>query len=168
MKERISAEIVKRCGRRIPKLFYKFSVSTNPIKFTEMELVDDEDVETMVALYCGNQSDQNALILLFAELAGVEPTENPTLLGEEHGAQEPCVVVPISYVDSQSTVGKIDIDLSAAPEIDVVGDDGYDSSDPSDQEVDSDSDLDMDDVLDDIDDEYVNNDGNINMSSVEN
>ncbi|KAH1058001.1 hypothetical protein J1N35_036066 [Gossypium stocksii] len=58
MKGRINAKIVRRCGRRISKLFYKFPVSTNPIKFTEMELVDDEDVETMIALYCGNGSDK--------------------------------------------------------------------------------------------------------------
>ena len=54
MKERISAKIVKCCERRISKLFYKFPISTKPIKFTEMELVDNEDVEIMVALSCRN------------------------------------------------------------------------------------------------------------------
>ncbi|KAH1033833.1 hypothetical protein J1N35_046007 [Gossypium stocksii] len=44
MKEIISAKIVRSCGRRILRLFYKFLVSTDPIKFTEMGLVDDEDV----------------------------------------------------------------------------------------------------------------------------
>ncbi|PPS10075.1 hypothetical protein GOBAR_AA10571 [Gossypium barbadense] len=78
-----------------------------------MELVDDEDAETMVALYY------------------------PTPLGEEDGAQEPCMVVSISYVDSPSTIHEIDIDLNAAPESDVVGDDAYHSSDPSDHEVDN-------------------------------
>ena len=78
------------------------------------------------------------------------------------------MVVSISYVDSQSTIHEIDIDLNAAPETDVVGDDGYDSSDPYDQEVDSDSDLAVDEVLDDIDDEDVNDYRNINTSSVEN
>ncbi|PPD90091.1 hypothetical protein GOBAR_DD12976 [Gossypium barbadense] len=39
------------------------------IKFTEMELVDDEYVETMIALYCGNRNDKNAPIHLFAKLA---------------------------------------------------------------------------------------------------
>ena len=62
MKEKISEKIYKPCGRRISKLFYKFPVSTDPIKFTEMELVDDEDVETMIALYCGTRSNQNAPI----------------------------------------------------------------------------------------------------------
>ncbi|KAH1055339.1 hypothetical protein J1N35_033404 [Gossypium stocksii] len=88
-----------------------------------MELVYDED--------------------LFVELAGVEATKDPTPLGEEDGPQEPCMVVPISYVGSQSTIYGIDIDLNAAPETDVVGDDVYHSSDPSDHEVDIDSDLDV-------------------------
>ncbi|PPD95066.1 hypothetical protein GOBAR_DD07906 [Gossypium barbadense] len=148
MKEMISAKIARRCGRWISKLFYNFPVSTYLIKFTKMELVDDEDVETMIALYCENRSDQNALIHLFVELAGVEPTEDLTVYGEEHGAQELCMVAPISYVD--------------------IGEDGYNNSDPCDQEVDSDSDIDVDEVLDDIDDEDVNDDGNINASSVGN
>ncbi|PPE00701.1 hypothetical protein GOBAR_DD02280 [Gossypium barbadense] len=133
-----------------------------------MELVDDEDVETMVALYCRTRSNQNAPIQLFVELADVETTEDPTPLGEKDGVQEPCMVVPVSYVDSQSTIHGIDIDLNATPENDVVGDDVYYSSDPVDHEVDSESDPDVDEVLDDIDNEYVNEDGNVNVSSVEN
>ncbi|KAH1048371.1 hypothetical protein J1N35_039155 [Gossypium stocksii] len=168
MKEKINEKIYRLCGRRILKLFYKFPVSTDSIKFTKIELVDDEDVEIMVALYCGTRSNQNAPIQLFAELAGVEATEDPTPLSEEDGAQEPCMVVPISYVNSQSTIHGIDIDLNAAPETDMVGDDVYHSSDPSDHEVDSESDPDVDEVLDDIDDEDVNDDGNVNASSVGN
>ncbi|KAK5771008.1 hypothetical protein PVK06_047177 [Gossypium arboreum] len=168
MKGRINAKIVSRCGRRISKLFYKFPVSTNPIKFTEMELVDNEDMETMIALYWGNGSDRNAPIHLFAELAGMEQNKYLTAHDEEHRAQEPCMVALISYIDSESTIRGIDIDLNVTPDIDVVGDDGYESSDPCDQEVDSDSDLDIDDVPDDIDDEDVNDDGNINASSVGN
>ncbi|PPS01505.1 hypothetical protein GOBAR_AA19157 [Gossypium barbadense] len=133
-----------------------------------MELVDDEDMETMIALYCGNESDKNAPIHLFAELASMEQNEDFTVYGEEHGAQKPCVVAPISYVDSESTIRGINIDLNVISDTDVVGDDGYDSSDPCDQEVNSDSDPDVDYVPDDIDDEDVNNDGNINPSSVGN
>ncbi|PPD75172.1 hypothetical protein GOBAR_DD27909 [Gossypium barbadense] len=137
MKGIISVNIVRHCGRRISKLFYKFPVSTDPIIFTKIELVDNEDVEIMIALYCGNRSDQNAPIHLFAELDGVEPTEDLTVYSEEHEAQEPCMVAPIS-------------------------------SDPCDQEVNSDSDPDMDEVPNDIDDEEVNDDRNINASSVRN
>ncbi|KAH1129201.1 hypothetical protein J1N35_000579 [Gossypium stocksii] len=168
MKERISAKIFKRCERRISKFFYKFPVSTNPINFTEIKIVDDENLDTMVSFYCGNRSNQNAPIQLFTELTGVEPTEDLTLLGEEHGAQEPCMVVLISYVDSQLIVRRVDIDLKVAPNTDVVGDDGYDSSDPCDHEVNSDNDLDVDEVSDDINDEGLNDDRNINVSSFKN
>ncbi|XP_040969906.1 uncharacterized protein [Gossypium hirsutum] len=168
MKGRINAKIVRRCGRRISNLFYKFPVSTDLIKFTEMELVDDEDVETMIALYCENGSDKNLPIHLFAELADMEQNEDLTAYGEEHATEEPCVVAPISYVDSESTIRGIDIDLNVTPNIDVVGDDGYDNSDHCEEEVDSNSDPDVDDVADDIDDEDVNEDGNINASSVGN
>ncbi|PPS06336.1 hypothetical protein GOBAR_AA14313 [Gossypium barbadense] len=78
------------------------------------------------------------------------------------------MVAPISYVDSESTIRGINIDLNVTPDIDVVGDDGYNSSDPCNQEVDSDSDPDVADVPNDIDDEDVNNDGNINASSIGN
>ncbi|PPD91056.1 hypothetical protein GOBAR_DD12007 [Gossypium barbadense] len=151
----ISAKIVRHCGRRTSKLFYKFPVWTDLIKFTEMELVDDEDMETMIAIYCGNQTS-------------VEPTKDLTALGKEHGAQEPCMVAPISLVNSESTIRRIDIDLNVAPDIDVIGDDGYDSSDPYDHEVDSDSDSDVDEVPDNTKDEDVNDDGNINASSIRN
>ncbi|PPD88729.1 hypothetical protein GOBAR_DD14325 [Gossypium barbadense] len=126
MKGRINSKIVRRCGRRISKIFYKFPVSTDPIKFTEIELVDNEDMETIIALYCGNGSDKNAPIHLFAELTGMEQNEDVNAYGEEHGAQEPCMVAPILYVDSESTIGGIGIDLNITPDIDVVGDDGYD------------------------------------------
>ncbi|PPD78778.1 hypothetical protein GOBAR_DD24294 [Gossypium barbadense] len=109
MKARINAKILRRCGRRISKIFYKFLVSTNPVKFTEMELVDDEDVETMVALYCGNESDKNAPIHLFAELARMEQNEDVNASDEEHGAQEPWMVAPISYLNKESTIGGIGI-----------------------------------------------------------
>ncbi|KAK5802849.1 hypothetical protein PVK06_030475 [Gossypium arboreum] len=133
-----------------------------------MELVDDEDVETMIALYCGNQSDKNAPIHLFAELASLEQNKDFTAYGEEHGAKEPCMVAPISHVGSESTIRGIDINLNVTSDIYVVGDDGYDSSDPCDQEVDSDGYPNVDEVPDDIDNEDVNDDGNISTPSVRN
>ncbi|PPS07589.1 hypothetical protein GOBAR_AA13061 [Gossypium barbadense] len=101
------------------------------------------------SLFIGTRSNQNAPIQLFAKLTGVEPIEYPTLLGKEHGAQTLYMVVSITYVDSQSTIHGIDIDLNGAPKISVVGDDVYHNSDHSDHEVDSDSDLDVDGVPDD-------------------
>ncbi|KAK5836439.1 hypothetical protein PVK06_012227 [Gossypium arboreum] len=52
MKEKISVKILQRCGRKMSKLFYKFPVLSNPIKFTEIKLLEDDDIETMVTLYC--------------------------------------------------------------------------------------------------------------------
>ncbi|KAL1095986.1 hypothetical protein V6Z11_D06G193400 [Gossypium hirsutum] len=77
------------------------------------------------------------------------------------------MVAPISYVDSESTMGGIGIDLNITPDVDMVGageEEG--GGDHWDEEVDSDGDPDVDDVHDDIDDEDVNNDEGINASSV--
>ncbi|PPS06373.1 hypothetical protein GOBAR_AA14276 [Gossypium barbadense] len=125
-------------------------------------------MEKMIALYCGNGSEKNAPIHFFVKLADMKQNEDLTEYDEEHGAQESCMVAPISYVDSESTIRGIDIDLNVTPDIDVVGDNGYDSSDPCDQKVDSDSDPDVEDFPDDIDDKDVNDDGNINTSLVGN
>ncbi|PPD88718.1 hypothetical protein GOBAR_DD14362 [Gossypium barbadense] len=153
MNARINAKIYRRYRRMISKIFYKFPVSTNPVKFIKMELVDDEDVETMVDLYCGNGSEKNAPIHLFAELVGMEQNAS----NEEDGAEEPRMVAPISYVDSESTMGGIGIDLNFTPDVDMVGGEeecvGEEEGggDHWDEEVDSDANPDLDDVPDDID-----------------
>ncbi|PPD75858.1 hypothetical protein GOBAR_DD27220 [Gossypium barbadense] len=151
MNARINAKILRRCGRRIVKIFYKFPVSTNPVKFVEMELVDDEDVETMVDFYCENGSDKNAPIHLFVELAGMEQNEDVNASDEEHGAQEP-----------ESTMGGMGIDLNITPDVDMVGGEEEcgcekeSGGDHWDEKVDSDGDPHVDDVPDDIDDEDIN------------
>ncbi|PPS11757.1 hypothetical protein GOBAR_AA08902 [Gossypium barbadense] len=83
-----------------------------------MELVDDEDVEKMIDLYCGNGSDKNALIHLFAELAGMEQNNDLNAYDEEHGAQEPCMVAPISSDPCDQAV-----DSDTDPDVDDVPDD---------------------------------------------
>ncbi|PPD83522.1 hypothetical protein GOBAR_DD19538 [Gossypium barbadense] len=137
-----------------------------------MELVDDEDMETMVDLYCGNGSEKNAPIHLFAELVGMEQNEDVNASDEEDGVEEPWMVALISYVDSESTMGGIGIDLNITPDVDMVGgeEEGADEEegggDHWDKEVDSDGDPDVDDAPDDIDDEDVNNDEGISASSI--
>ncbi|PPS09870.1 hypothetical protein GOBAR_AA10774 [Gossypium barbadense] len=78
------------------------------------------------------------------------------------------MVVSILYIDSQSTVRRIDIDLNVAPKADTVGDNGCSSSDLSDHEVDSNNDPYVDKVPDDIEDEGVNDDRNANFSKYSN
>ncbi|PPR96802.1 hypothetical protein GOBAR_AA23865 [Gossypium barbadense] len=113
-------------------------------------------METVVTLYCANWRYQNVPIQLFAELADVEPVEYPIPLGEEHGVQDSCMVVPIVYVDNQLIVCMIEIDLDATP------------ADPFDHEVANHSGPDLDEVPDDIDEKDMNDDGNVNASSVGN
>ncbi|PPE01164.1 hypothetical protein GOBAR_DD01807 [Gossypium barbadense] len=133
MKGRISAKFVRCCGRRILKLFYKFSISTNLIKFIDMELVDNDNVETMVALYCQFEIDLNAL-----------PT--PDNLNPGPHLQIHHVVI----------------------ETYAYGEDGYDNNGPSNHEVEDYSDPYLDEVPNDIDDEGMNEDGNVYTSSIEN
>ncbi|PPS10375.1 hypothetical protein GOBAR_AA10269 [Gossypium barbadense] len=93
-----------------------------------MELVDDEDVETMIALYFGDRSDQNAPIQLFAELAGVEPTKDlialdpnvahaaefpkyPEILPTQRLAidsKRPSIVDPVYHLALMELISKID------------------------------------------------------------
>ncbi|XP_016681874.2 uncharacterized protein [Gossypium hirsutum] len=83
------------------------------------------------------------------------------------------MVAPISYVDSESTMGGIGIDLNITPDVDMVGGEeegaGEEEGDGDhwDEDVDSDGDPDVDNVPDDIDDEDVKHDEGINASSVE-
>ncbi|PPR89570.1 hypothetical protein GOBAR_AA31114 [Gossypium barbadense] len=123
-----------------------------------MKLVDDENVKTMVELYCQNQSLQTDSIKLFAE----------------------------AYVDKLSTIYGIDIDLNAPPkfenlnsgprlqiqfvmiETNVDGDYRYDNNSYSDYEVEDYSGPGLEEVTDDIDDKGASDDGNVNAFSVEN
>ncbi|KAK5817974.1 hypothetical protein PVK06_022903 [Gossypium arboreum] len=66
-----------------------------------MELINDKDVEAMVALYCWTKSGHSEPIQLFSELADVEPVEDFTSLGEENRVQDPCTNVPRASVDRQ-------------------------------------------------------------------
>ncbi|KAL1078488.1 hypothetical protein V6Z11_D10G163000 [Gossypium hirsutum] len=122
----------------------------------------------MVDLYCGNGSEKNAPIHLFAELVSMEQNASD----EEDGAEEPRMVASISYVDSESTMGGIGIDLSITPDVDMVGGEEEGAGEEEgggehwDEEVDSDANPEVDDVPDDIDAEDLNNDEGINASSV--
>ncbi|PPD96843.1 hypothetical protein GOBAR_DD06111 [Gossypium barbadense] len=178
VKKRINAKIVTRYGMRMSKLFYKFLISSNHIKYTKMELVDDEDVGTMVAFYCRIGS-VNIESIQFAKLANVELVEDSTQLSEEYGVQDPCTKVLIASVNRRSSVCRFDIDLNAPPvsenlnlgphlqiylvliETDTDGQDEYDNNGCFDHEVEDYSDPDLDDVLNDIDDECANDDGNV-------
>ncbi|KAK5794285.1 hypothetical protein PVK06_035504 [Gossypium arboreum] len=48
IKRKISAKIAIHCGRAMSRLFYKFPISTDPFKFCEIQLLDDDDLDTMM------------------------------------------------------------------------------------------------------------------------
>ncbi|PPD98688.1 hypothetical protein GOBAR_DD04272 [Gossypium barbadense] len=57
MKERIDTIITRHYGRKMSRLFYKFPISFNPLKFQQIELVDEEDLGTMVEYSDPNQDE---------------------------------------------------------------------------------------------------------------
>ncbi|KAH1121518.1 hypothetical protein J1N35_004678 [Gossypium stocksii] len=83
IKEKVSEKISWRCGTRMTKLFYKFPVSSNPIKFTKMELLDNDDVETMVALYCSPGSFDINLNIGYSNQYGGGLQIHPVIIGTD-------------------------------------------------------------------------------------
>ncbi|PPD94154.1 hypothetical protein GOBAR_DD08830 [Gossypium barbadense] len=143
-----------------------------------MKLLDDEDVETMVTLYCRIGSVNTEQIQLVTELVDVEPAEDLAPLSEEYGVQNSCTKVPRASVDRRSSVCGFDIDLNAplasenlnlGPhlqihlvllEVNTDGEDEYDNNGLSNHEVEDYSGPDLDEVSDDINDEGANDDRN--------
>ncbi|KAH1047261.1 hypothetical protein J1N35_038045 [Gossypium stocksii] len=76
MKRKISAKIAIRCERAMSKLFYKFQISIDPFKFCSMQLLDDNDLGTMMEIWWSTGSENPQPAELFAELADLEPVEN--------------------------------------------------------------------------------------------
>ncbi|PPE02805.1 hypothetical protein GOBAR_DD00174 [Gossypium barbadense] len=76
MKRKISAKVTIRCGRVMSRLFYKFPVSTDSFKFCEMQLVDDDDLGTMMEIWWSTGSENPQPVELFAELADLKPIKN--------------------------------------------------------------------------------------------
>ncbi|KAH1074081.1 hypothetical protein J1N35_026409 [Gossypium stocksii] len=62
------------------RLFYTFPISLDPSKFMKMELVDDDNLGTMIAIYINPQP-----VKLFNELTDVESVQNVTLINQNYG-----------------------------------------------------------------------------------
>ncbi|PPD70563.1 hypothetical protein GOBAR_DD32553 [Gossypium barbadense] len=76
LKRKISAKIATCCGKQMSKLFYKFLVSTGSLKFSDMELVDDDDdIATIITIYYLLEIDNPRPVELFPVLAGPEPIQ---------------------------------------------------------------------------------------------
>ncbi|XP_012442176.1 uncharacterized protein LOC105767211 [Gossypium raimondii] len=75
LKRKISTKIASRCGKQMSRLFYRFPISTDPLKFSEMELEDDDDLGTMIAIYCPLGIENPNLVELFAEITEPDPIQ---------------------------------------------------------------------------------------------
>ncbi|KAH1121238.1 hypothetical protein J1N35_004398 [Gossypium stocksii] len=51
------------------RLFYKFPISKDPLKFLEMELEDDDGLGTMITIYCPTEMENPSSVELFGEIA---------------------------------------------------------------------------------------------------
>ncbi|XP_017617579.1 uncharacterized protein LOC108462092 [Gossypium arboreum] len=187
LKRKISTKRASRCGKQMLRLFYKFPVSTDPLKFSEMELEDDDDLGTMIAIYCPPKIENPNPIELFAKITESDPIQ---------------VVIPASQRS------RIDFDLNASwedqlgfgwsmptpenpntgrcsynipnpcPRLEIhpevlatieYGDEGSDNDDQSHRDPNDDfSDLDLDDIPEDIDEEGLVEGENVNPHSVGN
>ncbi|PPE00613.1 hypothetical protein GOBAR_DD02337 [Gossypium barbadense] len=76
MKKKSSAKIAIHCGRPMSRLFYKFPISADPMKFCAMQLLDDDDLGTMIEIWWSTRSENSQPVELFAELADLEHVKN--------------------------------------------------------------------------------------------
>ncbi|KAH1129468.1 hypothetical protein J1N35_000846 [Gossypium stocksii] len=121
-------------------------------RFTDMELEDDEDIETMVAFYCPTGSVNTELMQLFVELADVE------------------FDIDLSALPMSKNLNS-GLRLQIHPVLiktDVDDEDGYDNNGCSGYEVEDYSEPNLDEVPDDINNKYANYDGNVYASLVGN
>ncbi|PPD89927.1 hypothetical protein GOBAR_DD13131 [Gossypium barbadense] len=76
MKRKISAKIAIHCGPAMSRLFYKFPISTNPLKFCEMQLLNDDDLGTMIEIWWSTGNENPQSVELFAALADLKLVKN--------------------------------------------------------------------------------------------
>ncbi|KAK5825774.1 hypothetical protein PVK06_020640 [Gossypium arboreum] len=90
-------------------------LSSNPINFTDMKLLDDEDIKKMIALFCLLEraiTVNTEPIQLFVKLVNAKLVEDITPLSQEYEVKDPCTEVPRVSVDRRSSVRSFDIDLN--------------------------------------------------------
>ncbi|KAH1055285.1 hypothetical protein J1N35_033350 [Gossypium stocksii] len=76
MKRKGSLKIAIHCGRAMSRLFYKFPISTDPFKFCEMQLLDDNDLDIIMEIWWSTSNENSQPVELFAELVDLEPVKN--------------------------------------------------------------------------------------------
>ncbi|KAL1073470.1 hypothetical protein V6Z11_D11G223700 [Gossypium hirsutum] len=151
MKRKISAKIVICCGRAMSRLFYKFRISTDSFKFFEMQLLDDDDLGTMMEIWWSTGSENPQPVELFVKLADLEPVENVSRISQHRefdfdfnvGWKDQLECEGTSQIlENPNYGGSSYNNPTPGPRLQVNPEDAEDFSDP-----------DVDEVPDDIDDE---------------
>ncbi|PPD76619.1 hypothetical protein GOBAR_DD26452 [Gossypium barbadense] len=138
----------------------------------EMKLVEDDDVETIIALYCS--PGNNEPVELFVELVNVESVQNVTLLNQQYGVHDPYTKVLRASIDKRSYVHDFNLHLNVGLIYPLVictnadGEEGPNNDGGSDHQGENFSDPDLDEVSNDIDDEGVREDDNVYAPSLGN
>ncbi|PPD72794.1 hypothetical protein GOBAR_DD30307 [Gossypium barbadense] len=125
MERKTNAKIAIHCGRAMSRLFYKFLISTDPLKFCEMQLLDDDDLGTMMEIWWLTGSDNTQPVELFIELADLEPIENVSPKSQPYGTKADVEEGTNNGEDSNQDVEDFsDLDIDEVP-------DNIDDEDPN-------------------------------------
>ncbi|KAH1113910.1 hypothetical protein J1N35_007288 [Gossypium stocksii] len=157
LKWKISTKIASHCGKQMLRLFYKFPVSTDPLKFSEMDLEDDDDLGTMIVIYYPSEIENPNPIELFAEI--VEPNPIQVVIPAKQCSRIDFDInvswEDQSILDGQCQLSKIQTPIH--PEVLATiedGDEGFNNDDQSHHDPNDDfSDPDLDGIPEDIDEE---------------
>ncbi|KAH1032459.1 hypothetical protein J1N35_044633 [Gossypium stocksii] len=139
------------------RLFNKFPISTDPLKFSKMKLEDDDDLVTMIAIYCPLEIENPSLVELFSEIAKPDPIQVviPTSQRSEIDFDLNVSWEDQSVVDGQCQLPKIQTQIHLEVLVTIEdGDKGFDNDDQSHYDPNDDfSDPNLDDIPEDIDEE---------------
>ncbi|XP_012472493.1 uncharacterized protein LOC105789672 [Gossypium raimondii] len=133
------------------RLFYRFPVSTDLLKFSEIELEDDDDLGTMIAIYCPFGIKNPSPIELFAEIVEPDPIQMSGFVRLAPTPENPNTGGCSYNTPYSSHCLEIHLEVLATIEDCDEGSDNDDQShrDPNDKF----SDPDLDDIPEDIDEE---------------
>ncbi|XP_016740192.1 uncharacterized protein [Gossypium hirsutum] len=131
------------------RLFYRFPISTDPLKFSDMELEDDDDLGTMIAIYCPFGIENPSPVELFAEIVEPDPIQMSGFVRLAPTPENPNTGGCSYNTPYSSHCLEIHPEVLATIEDCDEGSDNDDQSHPNDNF----SDPDLDDILEDIDEE---------------
>ncbi|KAH1098430.1 hypothetical protein J1N35_015351 [Gossypium stocksii] len=137
LKHKISTKKATHCGKQMLVLFYKFLISTDLLKSSEMELENYDDLGRMIVIYCAPEMDNPSPIKLFTEI--VEPKLVQFVIPSYN------IPIPCPYL-------KINPKVLATIEDSHEGSDNEEQSHYGNKDF---SDPNLDDIREDIDDQCV-------------